>query len=230
MVTKKKSSSVRKRKGRPSRVGTLAQLKNGVYICPPGYIVRNAYTIKKTGTKVPHTCIKKVTALPIKRGEYMASVIRKKEAGQAKARAVYGSPKKCPPGQIWRVGYTREAYTKKNGVRVKSAVVRGRCVKDTGKKGKGPALIGPLMKGALGKFGYRDTKNMDERQRHAALNNAIKAYGSLPVYRKVRVLATLHKNKNPSTAKIFLADANYIAKRYKWDNVWRKTPRSPMRN
>ena len=54
--------------------------------------------------------------------------------------------------------------------------------------------IGPLKKGLLGSFGYKDVKYMTEKQRHAALYKAIKKLGPVHVERSLYAIATLSHN------------------------------------
>lgn len=119
----------------------------------------------------------------------------------------------CPRGKIHRKGYTRKAYTKKTGVRVKTARVPGSCIRDVGRQGKGyPNGIGELKEGELSKYGYSFDKS--KRSRHIALNAATRKQGALSVYRKLNALAVYTKRTSPSTSKKALADRNYVGKQH----------------
>ena len=98
----------------------------------------------------------------------------------------------------------RKAYTRKNGVYVKSS-----CVRDMGNPGKGyPNGIGKLKKGDLTKHNY--SLKSSKLSRHRALNKAIKEYGALSVYRKLNALAVYTKNTSPLTSKTAKSDRNWI--------------------
>jgi len=86
--------------------------------------------------------------------------------------------------------------------------------KDLGKPGRGPKII-PIEKGKLSKFGYSTKKS--ERARHAALNKAVKEYGTLSVYRMLNAQVILRKRTQPKARKIFEADRNWIAQKYRMD-------------
>jgi hypothetical protein len=110
---------------------------------------------------------------------------------------------KCPSGKIHR-----KSYTKKNGVHVKGA-----CIKDMGKAGKGfPNGIGKLHEGELSDVGYSFTKK--PILRHRALNKATKKYGPLSVYRKLNALSVYTKRTSPKTSKTAKADRNYLGRKY----------------
>ena len=100
----------------------------------------------------------------------------------------------CKPGYIVREGYYRKPYTRKDGVRVKGGYVSPVCVKDQGKKGKGPKLF-KLKPGGLGKYGYYNIDSTPPRIRHKALEKGIKAEGYAPISRRLNALRTVNKNK-----------------------------------
>ena len=102
--------------------------------------------------------------------------------------------------------YKRKSYTRKSVFRVRSARIKSNCIKMTGKHGL--RVIPKLRKGELSKFGYSSSKVASER--HKALSKAVKEYGYLSTFRKVNVLSTLNKNRNPVLAKKFKSDANWI--------------------
>jgi hypothetical protein len=134
--------------------------------------------------------------------------------------------KDCPPGMIARKSYTRRYSTavRKSGFTVRRSsgkvykvypkvsdmVVKSRCIKNTGKPGKGPQLFGRLKKGELSKLGY--SFRASESQRITALKRAIEHYGSLGVYRKLDAVAKLSKKINPAASKIFKIDRDWVHK------------------
>lgn len=73
-------------------------------------------------------------------------------------------------------------------------------------------VIGPLKKGELVELGYSTTKSTTSR--HRALNKSVKKYGALKTFRKLNAVATLNKNRAPTTAKVFIRDRDWINKKY----------------
>lgn len=124
--------------------------------------------------------------------------------------------KTCPSGKVLRSGYTA---TRKKKTFIGRLFKRGTtyrvgptCIKNRGAPGKGPAVIGPLKKGALTDKGYDSTESAD--QRHAALAKAVGAYGRLSTLRKLNAVAVLNKNTSPARSKTFKADRNWVKKTY----------------
>jgi len=220
-------------------------------ICPAGSIhrkgyYRRSYTRKDgarvKGTRVAGGCIKATSALGIKRSVLNKLIMQSRSRSQKRAAKLTRrkTPKRCPKGSIKRVaymrsGYRRKGYTRKDGTYVKPAYVKkvavsSGCIKDVGKPGKGRKLIGPLMKGALGRFGYHHS--LSAQTRHASLKEAVKSYGALSVFRKLNAVYVLNKNKSPGMAKVFLSDRNWVKKKYKVGSRSRRRSvrRSPKRN
>jgi hypothetical protein len=111
------------------------------------------------------------------------------------------SKKKCPKGYV-----SRKSYTKKSGIKVKSA-----CVKSTSlrSKGKTPKKVLPKLKtGSLTKFGYHihDTKSM----RHKALKKALRSYGFASLIRKLNAVRLLSRNTAPINSKKYNDDIIFI--------------------
>ena len=162
-------------------------------------------------TYVPASYIRKTSAGPIRRSTYNKKVLERRKRSQNKARKMYGN-KKCPSGKILREGYVRKSYNRKNGVHVKGIIVAPTCIPDQGAQGKGPKLIKVLKKGELKKYGY--TSKLSEKNRHMALDKAVKAEGPLVILRRLTPIATLTKKTSPKSSKIFEADKVYIQKKY----------------
>lgn len=130
---------------------------------------------------------------------------------------------KCPKGQISRSGSYVPGFTRRDGTKVKGFYRKDVCIKDLGKKGKGQQLF-VLEKGKLGKYGYKDVKKLTTKERHAALDRAVRGISRQPgknkydaalsIFRKLNALATLNKNTNPTLAAKFRADRNYVGKAY----------------
>ena len=73
-------------------------------------------------------------------------------------------------------------------------------------------VFGPLKKGELINLGYSTTKSATSR--HRALNKSVKKYGALKTFRKLNAVATLNKNRAPTTAKVFRRDRDWVNKKY----------------
>jgi hypothetical protein len=158
--------------------------------CPSGYIKRSGFTRRTNGKRIKAICV---------RG--------------TKAQNTRKSSKLCGPGKILRSSYTRRVL-KKNGS-VKETRVSATCVRDMGKPGKlpkGAPTIGPLKKGELQRFGYM--YKLPEHNRHSALRLAIKALGSLNVYRKLDAVAKLTNLTSPKASATFATDRDWIRSKY----------------
>lgn len=86
---------------------------------------------------------------------------------------------------------------------------------DVGKPGIGPKLIPIIEKGSLSKYGYSTKKS--GRARRQGLKKAVKAYGALSVFRKLKAMETLRKRTQPKAREIFAADAEYVREQFKPD-------------
>ena len=124
--------------------------------------------------------------------------------------------KSCPPGTILRQGYIA---TRKKKTLIGRLLKRGTtyrvadtCIKNRGAPGMGPAVIGPLKKGDLTSKGYAAADSASKR--HAALAQAVGAYGRLSTLRKLNAIAVLNKTTSPTRAKTFKTDRNWVKKTY----------------
>jgi hypothetical protein len=88
------------------------------------------------------------------------------------------------------------------------------CIKDVGNPGKGIPSgapgIGALRKGDLKRFGYGKVTEMSETRRHLALAAAVKAYGSLTVWRKLNAIFIYTRHTSPASSRVFKADRDWI--------------------
>jgi hypothetical protein len=137
------------------------------------------------------------------------------ESMSAKTKSRKRVGKKCPPGYRYRMRYTRKSFRRGSGRKVKRTTVKAGCIVQRGKPGVpgGQRLGIKLKKGELKRFGYSAFKSMSAR--HKALARAIKEYGDpLGVYRKLNILATMQRYRQPELAKKFLADRNWVGKKY----------------
>ena len=121
----------------------------------------------------------------------------------------------CLPGQVLRRGYRSSSYSRANKyglvTDIGEAIVPPVCVSDVGQPGYSPEAMQRLTPHLLGKFGY--ASDVPEKERHRALNNAIKKYGISEVYRHLRDVVTLER-WNPSVHNVMLSDFNYLRQKY----------------
>jgi hypothetical protein len=102
----------------------------------------------------------------------------------------------------------RSAYTTKKGVYVPSHMVR-----NMGKRGKSPHLIGPLKSGNLSRFGYKSVTSKTMLSRHRSLGAAMAAgVKPLNIFRKLGAVSTLTKRTAPSASRVFKADQRWVKK------------------
>jgi len=164
---------------------------------------------------MPNTSQKKVSATTRR-------ATRKMLQGIPSIRSL--SRKNCPPGMIARKAYTRKYSTavrqrgftvkRKNGTsyrvipKASNTHVNSRCIKNTGKPGKGPKLFGPLRKGNLSRHGYSFRRG--ETERRAALKKAVNVYGHRGVFHKLNAVAKLTKRVSPAASDVFAKDRNWI--------------------
>jgi len=131
---------------------------------------------------------------------------------------VMSPTKGCPPGMVKRKGFIRSSFMKSNGTPVMGSKIPNTCIPDRGSKGRAWKLrnktlgIGPLKKGELKIFGYSASKSQPVR--YSAIRKAAKAYGALPVERKLNALAVYNRKRNRVMADEFKADSLYAATLY----------------
>lgn len=117
----------------------------------------------------------------------------------------------CPNGYIKRASYMR--YTRKG----KHSLIPEQCIRNVGAPGKGYANgpgIGPLRKGELSKYGYKDVVHMSLEDRRAALENALKEFGSLGVFRKLNAVHVYTRRIAPAASRVFKEDMEWIRKTF----------------
>ena len=69
-----------------------------------------------------------------------------------------------------------------------------------------------LAKGTLTNHGYH--ANLSPEKRHAALRRAVQMHGPTVVLRKLRIVATLSKNKRPAVTRAMKADAGWVKRTF----------------
>lgn len=190
--------------------------------CPRGMIKRKGYTAKRgsKNVRVPASCIKATSASGSKRSTSDKAYLARRARIQKNIRKKYGAPR-CRSNEIVREGYTRKGFnrrpfTRKDGTKVKATRVKRAetaptCVRDVGNVGKGYKIPLVLEKGVLKRAGYDNVKNMSLQDRHTALATANQQIGNpLSLFRKLVVISTMNKNKDPKLAQIFKSDANWV--------------------
>ena len=195
-------------------------------------VLRKAYTTKK-GTKVPARCVKTVSIDTLKTGRksrarsasLKESVGTKEYMALQKVKAMGKKyPTSCPEGQILRKAYERKAYVRKDGKKVKSAVVAPSCIKDRGAAGKGPkAIIIDPKDRLLSNAGYRKIKDLTKKERQDILRKLVvrleKKYGARIAYNSViqrlNARGNLLVRTSPEDSKRFKEDRDFVSKMYK---------------
>ena len=174
--------------------------------CPRGQVYRKSYTRKTSSGKrirIAGKCVRSQTRYTRK-----VKVDRTRLRGVRKTKRALRT---CPKGYVKRSAYIR--ITRK-GTRV---LVPEQCIRDVGNPGKGyrngPG-IGPLRKGELTKYGYKNVAELSVADRHKALEKAIDEYGSLGVWRKLNAVAVYTKRTLPKISKIFKEDMNWIRAKF----------------
>ncbi len=169
--------------------------------CGRGKTFRKSYT--RRGTRVAGRCIRSQTRYgsPLK-------VNRKALRG---IRLSSRTLRNCPSGYIKRASFARRTRSGRK------SVVREQCIRNVGAPGKGLAGgpgIGPLRKGELAKYGYSNVVNKTLKARRAALTRAVKAYGSLGVWRKLNAVQVYTRRLSPASSKVFKADMDWVRGKY----------------
>ena len=168
--------------------------------CGKGKIYRKSYT--RRGKRVAGRCIRSQTRYSTRPKENRSSL-----RGVRLSRRYL---KNCPTGYIKRASYARARAGRKS-------IVREQCIRNVGSPGKGlrggPG-IGPLRAGELSKFGYDHVVSKTLSQRRTALEKAVKAYGSLGVWRKLNAVQVYTRRLSPASSKIFKADMDWVRGKY----------------
>lgn len=190
--------------------------------CPAGTIERRGYTAHRYGKtiQVKPTCIRATSISGKKRSVIDREKLAAREKIHEEMAKKYGTTR-CPPGEIERAGYTRHgykrrAYTRRSGSHVHGTEVGPTevapvCIRDIGTKGHGYKIPTVLTKGVLKKYGYEDVRNLPVNKRHAILKKVVKdTKNPLSLFRKINILATMNKNRDPELSKIFKNDAYWV--------------------
>ncbi len=120
-----------------------------------------------------------------------------------KQSAKYGSrPNGARKGRSSVVCVCATITKKKNGSKKSSVAYRERS----------RGGIPKLRQGTLRKHGY--SSKAPSKARHESLSNAVIEFGPTVVIRKLNVIATLSKNKNPELAAKFKGDSAWVKKTF----------------
>jgi hypothetical protein len=94
---------------------------------------------------------------------------------------------------------------------VKSATVKPGCIQATGlslKRGRKGKQLFVLKKGTLSRYGYH--LHSSDQSRHESLHRALQGSKPLSIFRKLNALYVLNKNRNPTAAKMYKADSEWV--------------------
>ena len=167
--------------------------------------------MRRTGTRVGASCVRATTSAG-PHAEFVAKT-RKRMTQRLKGfrRSARGTGRRCGSGQILRGPYVRVRSGKRS-------YVAASCIKNQGAPGKGLPSgepgIGPLRSGDLERFGYTNVTALSSSRRHLALARAIRAYGSLTVWRKLNAVYVYTKRTSPASSRIFKADRDWVNASY----------------
>jgi len=191
--------------------------------CPAGKIFRRAYTRHrgKSRISVAGNCITATSQSRQKRSVQDRKYLAERAKIQKEARKKFSkkASQKCPPGKVLREGFYRKsthrrAYSRQSGARIEGSDVAGAwvpptCVPSINRQKKKRLFV--LERNVLAKYGYHNVHTLTARQRHDALDKALRAgIEPLPLLRRVNALYVLNKNKDPELAEKFHEDVDYI--------------------
>ena len=212
------------------------------HLCPPEYILRNAYHSKK-GKLVHARCVHKTGIVSPgssnKKTIKMINMYKKKSMKALSLSKKLGLSvrERCAEGETLRSGYIRKSYDRRLdkyvGHHYKGALVAPGCIKKRGsnkiptrteiQKSKRKSLI--ILNNDdhyLSQYGYFEVENKTKEQRLDSLTKLIKHFlpikGEMATYtyliRALNARAILNKNTNPKVSKIFKNDQRMISKMY----------------
>lgn len=75
-----------------------------------------------------------------------------------------------------------------------------------------------VEKKGLSRFGYSPKKSSSER--HSALIKAVEASSAIGVFRRLNAVANVTKKSQPTNSKKYLADANFVKKKFYKTKYW----------
>lgn len=169
--------------------------------CGRGKTYRKSYTRK--GKRIAGRCIRSQTRY--------ATPLKVSRVGMRGYRKTARALRDCPAGYIKRAAFTRRSASGRK------SLIPEQCVRDVGAPGKGlrggPG-IGPLRSGELSKYGYSDVVHKSVGVRRTALTRAVKAYGSLGVWRKLNAVQVYTRRLSPASSKVFKADMDLVRGKY----------------
>jgi hypothetical protein len=118
---------------------------------------------------------------------------------------------------VRKKGYKRKAYTARRGgkkVRVSRATIKPSTfkIRDRGKPGKGPKVVPPLAKGALGGPGFFSRPRGEQKQ---IVFRRAKRMGERKVVGELRALQVFFKTTSPSKSKRALELSKQVAGSFK---------------
>lgn len=111
---------------------------------------------------------------------------------------------------VHRKGYWRDAYTRKDGVKVPRTWIPATTykIKDRGAPGRGPNLIHVKHNQDLIKYGYRFGES--EQKRRSAIRKMLKDHKSRWVIWRLNAIRNLQHRTNPQLASKAKKDISYV--------------------
>jgi hypothetical protein len=107
---------------------------------------------------------------------------------------------------------TKKSRKNKLSRKTRSRKTRSRKTLSSRRSGKSRILIPVTHPGTLTGLGYSMSKS--KYSRHRALNKALKLYGYAMLMRKLNILYTFNKKRNPKIAAIAEEDKKWLMKKH----------------
>ena len=125
--------------------------------------------------------------------------------------------------RVSRKGHARKAYTSRRGrrkIKVAGSLVKPSTFRigDRGKPGKGPKLVPPLAKGALGGPGFFNRPSKEQKK---IVFNRAKKMGEKKVVGELRALQVFFKTTKPEMSRRALRLSKQVAGSFKEKRVVR---------
>ena len=112
----------------------------------------------------------------------------------------------CPKGSVSRKAFSYRRKASGKRVHVRSSCVKSKGLRARGKRPK--AILPPLKKGTLGKYGYKTKSSKHERR--SSLKKAARSLGKNTVIRKLNAVSVLTRNTAPKTSKLLRSDMKFV--------------------
>ena len=135
-------------------------------------------------------------------------------------------PKPCKKNEILRKGYTRKAYSRNNGIKVRGSIINPGCINKRSKTyitSRSTRIILNDDDHFLSNYGYFDVEHKSKKERLLSLEKVILHFTPIKgthktynyIIKALNARYILNKNTNPKIAQIFKADQKTISLLYK---------------